>query len=406
MDGETASMEAAPTVTLHLGDCLDVLRTMEPDRFDAVVTDPPYGLEFMGKAWDAPWKSGRLAGPTDGRNTANPLVAFQAWCEAWATLLMPAMKPGAYLLAFGGTRTHHRLVCGLEDAGFEIHDTIHWLYGTGYPKHKSKLKPAHEPIVVARKSAKVATPLQIESGRIHVTDPHYARNCAGDRGHAENRSRASGFKMGCGKASSGRWPANVCMSCECEDVAPGEGHLPGCPVRELGEQSGEKTSGYMKPGQKRVASRGLGGYGDGFPDEASGAGTYGDTGTAARFYYCGKASRADRNEGCEGMEAKASGMMQDDAYQWPGTETHSPHKTPPAANHHPTVKATALMQWLCRLVTPAGGTALDPFMGSGSTGKACVREGFNFVGIEGEAEYLEIARRRIEHEQAKTALFV
>jgi DNA modification methylase len=378
----------AHTVTLHLGDCLDVLRTLEAGSVDAVVTDPPAGISFMGKEWDH-HKGGR--------------AHWVAWMVFRMAEARRVIRPGGYALVWALPRTSHWTALALEEAGWTIRDRISHLFGTGFPKSKSCLKPGAEDWWLCKAPGPLL-PLEIEAGRIGTSkegDPDRFKGLRKFNG-TTYASDAYSLEMTSGsvKNNEGRWPANVCLSCECEDIAPGEGHLPGCPVREIGEQSGESKSNIRAGGGTSPAPRS---WGCSRKDGSSLSG-HADTGTAARFYYQSKASRVDRNEGCEGMEAKASGMLQDDAYQWPGTETHSPHKTPPAANHHPTVKATALMQWLCRLVTPAGGTVLDPFMGSGSTGKACVREGFNFVGIEGEAEYLEIARRRIEHERSKMPL--
>lgn len=193
-----------------------------------------------------------------------------------------------------------------------------------------------------------------------------------------------------------------------------------CPIRLMGEQSGETKSGYMKADQQRKASRGKGGYGDGMPDSASRAGTFGDSGSAARFFpnfdadpflYCPKASRKDRNAGCEGMEEKAqhryangdgfAGRTMNSDGEWVNTD-HASRKA--SANHHPCVKPTALCEWLVRLSTPPGGIVLDPFMGSGSIGVGAIREGMGFVGIEREEEYLKIAQARIA--SASEALLV
>ncbi len=353
------------TEVIH-GDCLEVLPTLEADSFDSVVTDPPYGLSFMGKNWD------------------HGVPGVEFWRQ-----IIRVLKPGGRLLAFGGTRTEHRMTCAIEDAGFTIEDKICWLYGSGFPKQKSKLKPAYEPVVVAWKPAKRATVLNIDECRVPVNDESYAKNCSGDRGHDENRTRDLGFAMGCGRANElGRWPANVIHDGSDE-------------VMESFAEFGEKTSGMMAPGQKRNKSLGGGGYHGDFPDEATATGTYGDSGSAARFFYCAKASRSERDEGLDGPDKPllwSSGAKNPGSFQSEGTKKS-------AKNNHPTVKPIALMRYLCRLVTPAGGRVLDPFLGSGTTGIAAVQEGYKFVGIEREAEYVAIARQRVLKSESDRGLF-
>lgn len=335
--------------------CLEYMRTMPKNSIDSIVTDPPYGLSFMGKKWDY------------------DVPSVEIWREC-----LRVLKPGGHLLSFAGTRTQHRMAVNIEDAGFEIRDMIAWVYSSGFPKsldvskaidkmagaerkvigvrsdgcgnteasiHKSQgfatsrsavfdisapatdaakqwygwgtaLKPALEPITLARKPliGTVAENVQtygtgamnIDRTRIEITDgAKMARN---------NKLGENGWKNSSGGQNnaalhgepSGRWPANL-----------------------------------IHDGSEEVA---------------------GLFGSAARFFYCAKASKSDREEG----------------------------------NNHPTVKPTTLMRYLCRLVTPPNGTILDPFMGSGSTGKAAKFEGFDFIGIEREAEYCEIAKKRIE----------
>ena len=346
---------------LHHGDCLDVLPTLDP--VDAVVTDPPYGLEFMGKAWDH----------------GVPGVPY------WAAV-RDALKPGGHLLAFGGTRTHHRLMVGIEDAGFEIRDVIMWVYGSGFPKshdigkgidkaagaerevvgykrgtrgadgtgHESRmpgkatgirqvgcdvdittpstdaakqwdgwgtaLKPAWEPIIIARKPLEGTVAqnvlahgvggINIDGCRVGNTKDVPATMPRDRSGHG----RYGAYKVHTGGAGQdpnvGRWPANL--------------------IHDGSDEVGRLM-----------------------PDDA------------ARFFYCAKAAQSDRNEGI------ATGR-----------------------NTHPTVKPLALMRYLVRLVTPPGGVVLDPFMGSGSTGKAADLEGCGFVGIDQDAEACRIAAQR------------
>jgi site-specific DNA-methyltransferase (adenine-specific) len=356
---------------LHHGDCLDVLRGMVDASVDSVVTDPPYGLAFMGKRWDYDVPK----------------------AEVWAECLR-VLKPGGHLLSFGGTRTYHRLVCAIEDAGFEVRDQIGWAFGSGFPKSHNgpwggtALKPAWEPICMARKPligtveanhAKHGTgALNIDGCRIAVEDAAYARNHSGDRGHAGTRTTdkegATNLHAGGGSASGlGRWPANLIHDGSDEVLAafPAEAGA-SAPVRGTEPSTPAKnTYGTYKRG---------------------GGAFHADTGSAARFFYCAKASRKDRNEGCGGLPEKP--MLWSSGEQSPGT-FQSPNTNRASQNNHPTVKPTDLMRYLCRLVTPAGGVVPDPFTGSGSTGKAAVLEGFRFVGIEREAAYVDLAERRI-----------
>lgn len=342
---------------LH-GDCLDIMPTLGGGSVDSIVCDPPYGLSFMGKAWDH----------------GVPGVPF--WDAA-----RRVAKPGAYLLAFGGTRTSHRLACAIEDAGWRIQDTLSWLYGSGFPKHRSKLKPAWEPIIMAWKPDVSATPLNIDACRLATGEslagggtPPFAFGGTNARPFHAN---AEAVKTG--NDGLGRWPANVCLD---EEAA-----------RLLDEQSGALTSGGYPPAggmRSRNAT-----YGE--PSERGAALFGASTGGASRFYYCAKTSRSERDAGLAG-ERKAltwsSGTQNPGTFQSEGTD-----KT--ARNHHPTVKPIALMRWLCRLVTPPGGRILDPFCGSGSTGCAAVLDGFSFDGIEREAEFVDIANARITYHAAQ-----
>jgi DNA modification methylase len=332
------------------GDCLDVMRWRDAETVDAVVTDPPYGLSFMGKHWDH----------------GVPGTGF--WTEA-----LRVLTPGARLLAFGGTRTYHRMACAIEDAGFEIEDSLCWLYGSGFPKHKSKLKPAHEPIVMARKPAARATLLNIDDCRIgtesRFSPPAPLRagtfNCSFDSDYV-------------GKVVSGRWPANVVLD---EEAA-----------RALDEMSGMlQTGGGIRNGPQTPAFFGR------FAGDEDVRSFPGNTGGASRFYYVAKASRSEREAGLEGRALQTVGSLQGGGIH--ANDPVSQRFTKSARNVHPTVKPVALMRWLVRLVTPPDGLVLDPFTGSGTTGIAATLEGRRFLGIEREAEYVEIARARIAHAQ-------
>ncbi len=316
------------------GDCLDVMAGMGADAVDSVVCDPPYGLSFMGKQWDH----------------GVPGVAF--WAEA-----LRVAKPGAHLVAFGGTRTLHRLTCAIEDAGWEIRDCLSWLYGSGFPKsHNGQwggtaLKPAWEPIILARKplvgtvAANVAQHgtggLNIDGCRIGTDAGWSYPNGRGGQGWHGRESLSTDLRVP-KKADAGRWPANVALDSEAAAI--------------LDEQSGERKGMATQRDIRHTPSAYFGA--DKHPGIREG---FNDSGGASRFFYCAKPSRAERG----------------------------------ADNVHPTVKPVALMRWLCRLVTPPGGLVLDPFTGSGTTGCAAVAEGFRFVGCEKEAEYVAIAEKRI-----------
>jgi len=398
---------------LHLGDCLEVMPTLAADSVDSIVSDPPYGLSFMGKGWD------------------HGVPGQSFWAEA-----LRVAKPGAHLLAFGGTRTYHRLACAIEDAGWEIRDCVMWVYGSGFPKShdvskaidkaagaergratvRSKsvstcyaqdewtrlnagtvldpkaitpdaaqwsgwgtaLKPAWEPIIVARKplvGTVAENVLTHGTGAINVdgcrigTDDSLGRPYGGGNEIYGKYNMANGTRTGDGLA--GRWPANLIHDGS-EEVM---GLMPNV-------KSGVKSGGQYA----RITGVHDGGQ------RSDGTACYGDSGSAARFFYCAKASKADRDEGCGGLEIKQT--VGGGGLTAAGGACGSIKA--PARNHHPTVKPTSLMRYLCRLVTPPGGVVLDPFMGSGSTGKGAMLEGFRFIGIEREAEYLEIARARID----------
>lgn len=418
-----------------LGDALEVMRTLADASVDAVVTDQPYGLNFMGKEWD------------------HGIPGEPYWREA-----LRVAKPGAHLLAFGGTRTFHRLACAIEDAGWEIRDCLMWVYGSGFPKSLdvskaidkaagaerevvgprvtgdghvqnrvtgknefgtfetkqdgydmetqpatptarqwqgwgTALKPAWEPIIVARKplDGTVAENVQrygtgalnIDGCRIaFVSDEDEqetkARNQHGDFGSGPMTNQVFGkfIKDRENYVAPARWPANLVHDGSEEVLAEFPQSEDGVAVKHNTPVG--KVSGNIYP-------RGNTGIDAGF----------GGSGSAARFFYCAKASRAEREAGLESLPERPKrwgGSIQDgrphtpDGYEYKAT----------GHNNHPTVKPVALMRWLVRLVTPPGGVVLDPFMDSGSTGVAAAQEGFQFIGIDLKTEYVEMARRRIE----------
>jgi DNA modification methylase len=407
------------TVEIIQDDCLTEMPKIDANSIDSIVTDPPYGLEFMGVGWDTLRVDGKARVKTDFdvlhskehprkaseqaaiRHKKN--VSAQDWHYAWAVEALRVAKPGAHLLAFGGTRTFHRLACAIEDAGWEIRDCIMWVYGSGFPKSHNlsgdwqgwgtALKPAWEPIILARKPIEgtvAENVLKYGTGGINVDGcrvggpPSSGGSISGrtalGQGSGwnahENRTTEIDRSM-----SQGRWPANL--------IHDGSEEV-------MGMFPESKSTGGINEGKlgKRI-------YGK-FKNEIIGtnAGGLGDSGSAARFFYCAKASKADRDEGCEKMEGRQSSSMPgrrdaDDMSEFKTDNDVTARFTTNRRNHHPTVKPTSLMSYLCKLVTPPRGTVFDPFMGSGSTGKAAILEGFNFIGIEISAEYIEIARARI-----------
>jgi DNA modification methylase len=362
------------------GDCIEAMAAMDKHSVDAVVCDPPYGLGFMGKDWDSPGGTGDFpmrrtteantvntgASRQGGRQRASEdwhkrqlrdARSYQAWCEAWGAEALRLLRPGGYLLAMGGTRTYHRLASGLEDAGFEVRDMVEWLYGSGFPKHDSCLKPAHEPCMVGRKASRYSKPLNVDGCRIEASG-RPAREVAPLRDDVEYHPTSLagrvdgtlGSSKAVGTTDTGRWPANVVLDPEAAAM--------------LDEQTGTLASNSGEP-FTRNTDKHRNTYGA-FAGRRAEAGYYGDSGGASRFFYVAKADTAERNIGLHGER-----------------------------NLHPTVKPVALMRWLIRLVTPKGGTVLDPFTGSGTTAMAALREGFSFVGVEREAEYVAVARARI-----------
>ena len=412
---------------LHVGECLEVMRGMADASVDAIVTDPPYGLSFMGKRWDYDVPS----------------------VEIWAECLR-VLKPGGYLLAFAGTRTQHRMAVRIEDAGFEIRDMIAWVYGSGFPKSHdvskaidkaagaerevsgerfadvgiqggnfsavsrrgvielrdvpatdaarqwqgwgTALKPALEPITVARKPligtvaqnvlAHGTGALNIDGCRVSADKGRPLIEKDGTRVSAGNvyRDSLNGSRRSAGVTTLGRWPANLIHDGSDEVMAL-------FPVTAPSSGRPRNNSGDFRSVAK---GRDLPHTGFGHDDAG---------GSAARFFYTAKAGKAERDDGLEHAAERASAASEfrpnhtEKAELGEGGNPYGRWK--PQRNHHPTVKPVDLMQYLCRLVTPPGGIVLDPFMGSGSTGRAAVMDGFRFIGIERDAEYAEIARARI-----------
>jgi DNA modification methylase len=388
---------------------------------------------------------------------------FQEWCELWAVECLRILKPGGHILSFSAPRTYHRMATAFEDAGFQIRDQLMWVFGSGFPKshnigkaidkiegndrevvgemragktalgqnsgwnaHENKteiditkgnsdwegwgtaLKPAHEPIVMARKPLSeksiAENVLKHGTGGINIDGSRIVIG-EGDKTSAGHRTcnifETEKISGGNGSPDyetheAGRFPANIIFDEEAGQL--------------LDEQSGIRKGN--KPSKRNKDHRYSQDWGhrvhNGMPIIG-----YDDKGGASRVFYCPKAAKSDRNEGLEQFTPKTDrqkGHGLDRICGTCGTSMLKPEDcnceepdwiTPPKLNHHPTVKPTDLMRYLINLVTPPNGTILDPFMGSGSTGKAAVRCGVNFIGIEKEQEYMDIAKARIEHEKNK-----
>ena len=450
-------------MTIIHADCVEAMQGMEPESIDAIVCDPPYGLEFMGKEWDRLGDVGKTshAGPSE-RDPSTPYgrtrVAFSGssnvkcracgkwqwdhigrkcecerpdfpsvkahqgrlmgdWHARWAEAAYRVAKPSAYLLAFGGTRTVHRMTVALEDAGWIIRDMLVWAYASGFPKSKASLKPAWEPIVMARKPGPLRD-LRIDECRIPMTASDAATIDAKHAGmDVDAYQRAPGTSLqlstdplplkAAAAHEAGRWPANVILTDAIFDGGV-EGVVGG------GEQR-------THPGTMRNDATPSGFMGD----TVRRAGTVlsqDDTGTYSRFFLIPKAARSDREPVLGGLEEKER-SDQSNWYQKCaecGERFVDPTTGQPRCGHdkrqwvagskrqnvHPTVKPTELMRHLVRLVTPPGGLVLDPFLGSGTTALACELEGFPWIGIEREAEYVRIAEARLNGTQRGLGLDV
>jgi site-specific DNA-methyltransferase (adenine-specific) len=401
--------------TTHLGDCLEIMRSIGDASVDSIVTDPPYHLTqvsrggharknnpemphgrhrigdkgFMGKVWD-------------GGDIAHRI-------ELWAECLR-VLKPGGHLLAFAATRTYHRMTCAIEDAGFEIRDMVPWHYGSGFPKSRNldgewegwgtALKPATEPICMARKpligtvaenvAAYGTGAINIDGCRVHADDAIGGEYTVKRFAPGASVVKDGNWKQDVefrGQMKAGRWPANIIHDGSPEVLEA----FPDAPGQMAKVRGTEPTAnGFSGPVM----------YGGFIGRRESAEPRIDASESAARFFYCAKASRADRNEGIGGSDTPAvetdATMRDRETADWQERN----------GNFHPTVKPTDLMAYLCRLVTPPGGTVLDPFMGSGSTGKAAMREGFRFIGIDMTPEYVEIARARIDYELSRVELLV
>ncbi len=504
------------------GHCLKVMKRIPNNYVDSIITDPPYGLGFMGKGWDTfdpkyirdhpvTGKSkkvskspSKIAGSYDHSRNHE----FQAWCTVWAKECLRVAKPGAILMAFGGTRTFHRLACAIEDAGWEIRDCIQWIYGSGFPKsldvskalderhfkkwlkaNPKQAKKYREQLAQAKESGNDAMQdviykyKRIAGAEREVvgksSDPRYEYQHKENKGKFVNTRDAKDIKIQMGQITApatplaklwdgwgtalkpswepilvaikplngtyaanaekwgvaglnidggrisgepipinklknwsgfgqevkpeyetqintkGRFPSNTILSCTCDGP-----HEPDCPVRMLDEQSGILTTGAMNGVYRNTLMKNNPGTRNGQDIHLK---QKANSGGASRFFYCAKSSRAERNAGCEGMEAKAVEGMGGNEYLG---ITSAGNRSATTKNHHPTVKPLALIEYLCRLTkTPTGGIVLDPFAGSGTTGLACLNTQRKFILIEKKLKYIKIAKARIRGRKRKRRLF-
>ena len=331
-------------------DCIAAMKEMPDNSVDSIVTDPPYELGFMGKSWDSTG------------------IAFNVgvWKEA-----LRVLKPGGHLIAFSGSRTYHRMAVAIEDAGFEIRDQIMWVYGSGFPKSLNVSK--------AIDKAAGATP--IETGL-----PNNMNSCLG--GSACN-CETDGTKFSATKHAANTIPATAdAKQWKGWGTALKPAHEPMVLARK--PIAGTVANNVLTYGVGGINIDGTRAEEDRWPANFIHDGLQTEW---SKFFYCAKTSKRDRNEGLDGFEVKQQDESRKEGN--PGGDNPRNRGVNKVANYHPTVKPTDLMRYLVRLVTPTNGIVLDPFMGSGSTGKACAYEGFNFIGIDQSSEYVEIARARI-----------
>lgn len=396
---------------LYNGNMLDMIDVIEENSITSIVTDPPYELGFMNRSWD---KSG---------------IAFST--DAWKKCLS-VLKPGGYLVAFCGSRTFHRMVCAIEDAGFEIRDVIMWIYGSGMPKssnvgkmlekklghpveddfykYGNALKPAYEPIVIARKpfeGSMIDNMYQNNVGAINIDDcripftsekdiEEYSFNNDANQRMSKEEGENHGMYEGGWKVQKekrevpvGRFPANVILTYDENDYNEVCGNFP-----ESGSGNGKEPYSYAGKEYDNKKTSMFNG------DKPQAPSNYNDTGNASRYFYCAKASRKDRDEGLEDFELQT---RSDRNPELETADNQFNRSGVPRKNFHPTVKPTDLIKYLVRLVTPKDGVVLDCFNGSGSTGKAVMCENrernsnYKYIGIELTEEYLPIAQARIEY---------
>ena len=438
-----SNVMSVPSPKILVGDCKEQMAKMPDNSVDSIVTDPPYGLEFMGKEWDklgaaviddsasvGGWQDAG-GGNAYSRNRiryGKSASSAQGWHEDWAREALRILKPGGHLLSFGGSRTYHRMACAIEDAGFEIRDQIMWVYGSGFPKSLdvskaidkaagakrevvgtyeahdirkaglmdrkgsmavevtapatpeakqwegwgTALKPAHEPIVVARKplDGTVANNVLAHgTGALNIDGCRVTNN--GEQfGKLPNRGGGKQFtKAGLSFAKQDH-DHNDGANAEAVAKLKALGRFPANFIHDGSDEVLElfpnAKGAVRKPTGKGILDPDSGWNNNSMVDETVRG--FADSGSAARFFYCAKANKKERNAGLT---------------------------SEPKQNHHPTVKPVALMRYLVRLVTPPNGIVFDPFLGSGTTAVAAILEGFEWSGCEITPEYLPIIEGRV-----------
>ena len=364
---------------LYNEDCMKQMQEMIDDgiQVDSVVTDPPYGIHFMGKDWDK-FKGTKVTksqvvtnlGAGMRMTTHKENMDFQKWCNEWAILCLELLKPGGYILAFSSSRTYHHLACGIESAGFEVRDQLMWLYGSGFPKSMNI------GMQIDKKLGNKRIDLGINPNQ-RLNTPEHDIYEAGIRGKEARTTKGNSEYEGWGTALKpahepvvmARKPVEGTVADNVLKHGTGGINIDDCRI-DLSEGDDPRLGGKGTWKTDKMANNVYGDY-EGKESGSNELGRFpanvmhdGLEQEWARFFYCPKVSKDERNRGLN-------------------------------KNNHPTVKPIELMKYLCRLVTPKGGIVLDPFMGSGSTGMAAKDEGFDFVGIEREEEYFGIAEARI-----------
>ncbi len=470
------------TNKIYQGDCIEELKKLPDNSVDAIITDPPYGLEFMGKEWDKFKEGKNIAGGTTGIDTpfgrSKPLNSvyqygleeknqLQKFCFDWASECLRVLKPGAYLLSFGGTRTYHRMACGIEDAGFEIRDCIMWIYGSGFPKslnigkqidkmqgveqekveyeHPQRknrasnysigfseseerkneggskimkgiatselakewegwgtaLKPAVEPIVVARKPLSeknvALNVLKWGTGGINIDE---CRVEAIDQKELEKNWTERKADAGFNGDKTGIYGSGKCKGENVKDYTP-QGRFPANLI--LDEESAkmlDEQTGNIGCSSDREKYKGRN-YGESMflgDKPLFNSPTYTDKGGASRFFYVAKASKSERNNGCEELEDKQKCPMSKESRigECINASKGMERFETICKNNHPTVKPIKLMEYLIKLVSKENAVILDPFLGSGTTAIACLKTNRKFIGIEKESDYVKIAEARIK----------